>query len=522
MSIRQTICSMVIFLFVAVETAWPSSLTPSALMAQGDSCRFSLKFNESLKYYQQAYDDLTDKGDPALGLQLLERIMRTHDMLRHWKEMPEASYRLYMLARQQDDSVYLSKALFMRGRRLYRQGHKQMAYQTCFHALGIMKRSNYEHKYHELPAFYSLLCFMYYGDGLCRTAMRMCDNEEYCVRKGSQFHNKAWQQRAWQRAQTMRIALLAKLGRTAEADKIYQENVGEALSDPLVGDALLEYYRLRHMNDEALRYLDRSIQHIMSDGDSLGRNMLKLLADKGSIYNQMGDSQHAVECFASTTRIADAISAHTLATISDEVMKVIDNERANSRHGQLIIVMGAAALLLFIVMLLMLNYSLMVRRKNQTIMATVRQLMHYRDMVVGDQTTDETVENRSTDAPDEVERHFKEIDRRIIRERLFVKPDFGRDDLMGLMGVDKNMLATIINKYTDTNVPGYINTKRMEYAVTLIKSHPEYTMAAIGEACGIPSATTFIRNFKNVYGMTPSDFRRQLEGSESTPPKINT
>ena len=75
------------------------------------------------------------------------------------------------------------------------------------------------------------------------------------------------------------------------------------------------------------------------------------------------------------------------------------------------------------------------------------------------------------------------------------------------------IIATIINKYTSMNVSGYINSKRMIYAVALMKEHPEYTMNAIAEACGIKSAATFIRNFKNAFGMTPSDYRKTIDNS---------
>ena len=68
---------------------------------------------------------------------------------------------------------------------------------------------------------------------------------------------------------------------------------------------------------------------------------------------------------------------------------------------------------------------------------------------------------------------------------------------------------------------GYVNNKRMEYAVMLIKQHPEYSLGAISEACGIKSPATFIRNFKNAYGMTPSEFRKQLDEDELPPPFIN-
>jgi AraC-like DNA-binding protein len=150
-------------------------------------------------------------------------------------------------------------------------------------------------------------------------------------------------------------------------------------------------------------------------------------------------------------------------------------------------------------------------------MATIDELMYYRDVVLqnGDRVSVEMGENEA--ALHEEKRRFKEMDKRIIKEELFRSPDFGRDDLMRLMGVDKNAIAPIVQKYAHTNVSGYVKMKRMEYAVALLKKHPELTIAAIADMCGIKSTTTFVSHFKETYGMAPSDYRASIV--DSTPPQ---
>ena len=123
---------------------------------------------------------------------------------------------------------------------------------------------------------------------------------------------------------------------------------------------------------------------------------------------------------------------------------------------------------------------------------------------------DETEENNISDSDREEFVLFRETDKRITVERLFCNPDFGRDDLVRLTGLDKNRLPAFIQKFTELNVTGYINSKRMEYAAYMMKRHPDYTLNAIAEACGIKSPATFIRNFKAVYGMAPSDYRKEI------------
>ena len=51
-------------------------------MEKGDSCRLIWKYNNALNYYQQAYDHPEVADDVDMQFQLLERIMRTHDVLR--------------------------------------------------------------------------------------------------------------------------------------------------------------------------------------------------------------------------------------------------------------------------------------------------------------------------------------------------------------------------------------------------------------------------------------------------------
>ena len=139
--------------------------------------------------------------------------------------------------------------------------------------------------------------------------------------------------------------------------------------------------------------------------------------------------------------------------------------------------------------------------------------MYYRDHMLKQQmkekNADETEQKEEETDPDKL--RFEAVDHQIMKEELFRNPDFGRDELMRLLGVDKNNLATIIQRYTGTNVVGYVNGKRMEYAVQLMKEHPEYTLAAIAEACGMKSPTTFIRNFRESYDLTPSEYRKSLE-----------
>lgn len=511
----------VVFLFCIALLPIQLQAKPSveALMAKGDSCRHIWQYNKALGFFQQAYDDPSVVGNPHLQMQLLERIMRTHYVLRHWKELPETSYQLYHLAKKHNAPTYVSMALFMRGKRFHMEGDKKEGYQTCQEAIDLMKNSDYKYKYHELAAYHAILTNMYMSDKRFDEALRTSEEQERYVRLA--YKTKTNCERGLQRVYVPRMYLLAETGRYVEADSLYEIYGNMPVTDPLYGDALLNYFRLRGKTDASLAFLDVAMRNIRLDGDTLGRNMLRLITDKGDIYFQLGEYQKAAECYANMGRIADSISVNTLRRVSAEVYKVIDKEHAISRHRQILIITVATVLLLLTILVFIAYQGFVERRRNRSMMSTIQQLMHYRNLVIQNGDSVEMGENEDAKAAEDERQHYKEVDKRIMKEQLFAQPDFGRDELMRLFGVDKNTLPSIIQRYAGTNVPGYINNKRMEYAVLLIKQHPEYTLGAISEACGIKSPATFIRNFKNAYGMTPSEFRKQLDEYEITPPNIN-
>ena len=167
-----------------------------------------------------------------------------------------------------------------------------------------------------------------------------------------------------------------------------------------------------------------------------------------------------------------------------------------------------------------------IRRRYKAYMQVINGLEAYRDeSPVEEEATDNvdvaepdiadtaTQGQPEKEPQDEDERLFQEMDRRVTREKLFLQPDLDREKLMQLIGVDKNRFGRLISKYSDaSNASVYINTKRVEYGAQQIALHPEFTIASIAESCGMRNTVTFNRTFKEVYGVTPSEYRANLNG----------
>ena len=107
---------------------------------------------------------------------------------------------------------------------------------------------------------------------------------------------------------------------------------------------------------------------------------------------------------------------------------------------------------------------------------------------------------------------FLRMERAVVDQKLFLQPDFGRDDLLVNASFGKNDLVRILQKYSNAhNVSEYLGRLRVEHAVRIMKENPKFSMDAVLEESGFNSRTTFYRTFYKVFGMTPTQYMKSLK-----------
>jgi AraC-like DNA-binding protein len=208
---------------------------------------------------------------------------------------------------------------------------------------------------------------------------------------------------------------------------------------------------------------------------------------------------------------------------------LLKEKNESQQRAQWITILTIVLAAVLIISLVILYYVRYIRHRNVELIKVLNSLDAYRRAVInGDSPTSPEVvaaleEMRKLKLPndlsseelgepdDEDRRLYVEMDKQVTRDRLFLKPGLGREDLMRLIGVDKNRFGKMMSKYSDaSNSSVYINMKRVEYGAKLLLEHPEYTIAAIASECGMSNTVTFNRTFKEVYNMTPSEYREKM------------
>ena len=87
------------------------------------------------------------------------------------------------------------------------------------------------------------------------------------------------------------------------------------------------------------------------------------------------------------------------------------------------------------------------------------------------------------------------------------------DAISRKIGFSKYHFARLFKAYTGETFYRYLNTVRMSNAQIML-TDPDMSVTDIAYAVGYLSMSSFIRMFKDMYGCTPSDYRKMMESKE--------
>lgn len=292
---------------------------------------------------------------------------------------------------------------------------------------------------------------------------------------------------------------------------------------------------------EVLRFIHADKERLKEQGDTINYFYLeRILNFEAQAYEGLGNHDAAAQTYKQMYILSDSLRVREkqngvleLATIYETAEKdmQLQKQAADAYTRNIWLGMtGSIAFLLGILLWFTIRHNRTIRHKNTAMVNTIEELMTYKDeldrtreelrlnelaaaatpaLEVKEETvspsTEDTALRKEEEEKIENQRLYRKLDTAVTNEKLFLH-DVKRDDLMKLIGVDKNRFGRILQQNTNMPLTGYLNKKRMEYAVSLLQTYPDYTIATIAELCGT-SLSNFNKMFKNKYGITPADFR---------------
>ena len=93
----------------------------------------------------------------------------------------------------------------------------------------------------------------------------------------------------------------------------------------------------------------------------------------------------------------------------------------------------------------------------------------------------------------------------------FKDPLLDRSVICSRLGIERHALNQLMKDYAGgLSIPAYINRVRMEQACILLKESPDKSLADIASDVGM-SPQNFRIQFKNIFGLTPTEYRQAGE-----------
>lgn len=480
-------------------------------MAEADYCYATLDYTKALQLYQSVYESGKAKDDAALYMALLARLMQTHDIMYNEDELVTYIHELKKAARRYKNDTYLAMADFILGKRKYYHRKKQEGYELCTKAVEAMKNSDYFRKDNELCSYYAELLQMYMDDGRYDDAIRMSLLQQEAVLriKGVSAKNKETLRYVY----ALRATLLAKAGRHDAADQAYAEWKSQPNGNSIVDKPILDYLIINKRYQEANDIIHDYSEKLRTQKDNYSYRMITLLTMAVQVEGALGNHDEADRHCQEIKTIADSLHIGKSLSMMETSWNLIQTREEVGKKNSILFVLGIIFCIGLVLGATVLYYTHRLHQRNDVLLKVLNSLDAYRNIAIEPKPKEPTGDTREED---ENERLFVKLDGQITRDKLFLKPNFGRDDMARLIGVDKNRIGHIMSRYSKaSNASVYINTKRVEYGAKLLLEYPDYTISAIASECGMSNTVTFNRTFKDIYGMTPSEYRTHINKMDS-------
>ena len=100
---------------------------------------------------------------------------------------------------------------------------------------------------------------------------------------------------------------------------------------------------------------------------------------------------------------------------------------------------------------------------------------------------------------------IERIEEVVTKRQLYLRHNLKISDVAAELCTNRLYVSTAINEEMGISFSDYINRKRVNYAIHLMRTNPQMTIYEIADLSGFSSDKSFYRNFKNITGKSPKE-----------------
>ena len=512
----------------AAQSDSPLNADFAQAMAEADSLHNNMQFRDAYDLYLKLLDSEETQDDSEKRLIVLNSLCNSSELSGHKAEQPKWLKQLLDLATQTGNDYYRSMALISMGQNVFHEGNREQGIRYVNEAIDLMAKTRHTDTDHLTHGYLTMLTSLYSEMRDYANALKTNERNLQLTMEGTRWGNVPNQQLIDRRmALAKKAALLARMGRASygsdqrayfqRADSAYTawkavEYEGNHTRDYFIVD----YMKRRGLLREAADIYADLIQRIRQQGDTLGEMMNTAKWGLADVCQQMGRYQQAADLYEQVLIIQDTLksrkarnTAQELAAVyraKEQEQKILEQEAVNTRQEAYIIIILLALIGVAALAVVFIVKNRIIRRKNHALAQQIAEALKYKEKnrLLSQLAPDPSSPNSMTD-----EQLYQHIADTVIRERLFCNPKFGREDIMERFQLSKDRVGTIFSKAGGhSKISTYILKLRLDYAAQQLMEQPDKTVVQIASDSGFSSSAYFSNCFRQQFGMTPTDYRR--------------
>ena len=496
--------------------------------------------NKSALYYaRRAYvSDSLSHDNPSHLLRMTVSMAELFSLLSEYKESMRYAVQGVELARELKDIQSECKLLFCMGENKRRLSFKEEGYLFFDQAIDLLDNSKNEEYETMLSYFYGVKMGYLIADKRSNEALEIgLQREKLLDRMSEQSKIRADLLDLQFAYVYSKLAYLFHLmgdqKRAAVYYKKYQSTNAASTPD---GKFDATPYLLLLGKYQAVLDNCRDFKEVMRQQDTLNSQYLSILNLEIQANVKLENYKTVINLQRDITAIKDSIYQREKQNAALELDALYELNEKEARISEqafqlkirtitLICILSGALLALFFLWRLW-HQNCVIRNKNKALVKRINEQFSMQEEmdrsqlgVEKDLSFPEKVEDESGDNEEQDKQMnkmiFEKLDYIIKRDNMYLSPDLSREELSRIVRMNNTRFAKMIKENTDTNLNGYINNLRLNYAIHLMKEQPDYTLRAIAESSGINSMPTFHQLFKGRTGMTPSEFKNAQKDMDS-------
>lgn len=520
---------------------------------KADYLRYMIYSNKRMYHLAHEYLEKVLKSDslqtapPTLEIQIKNEALNIYMLSAEYQKAMQLATEIQDKAKQTGQKRIESDALFQIGTIYREQGLLDKADTYIRQAIQMLENSNNIRELASLSFMYGQQMAHYYYKKEIDKAIEVGEKREKLIDKmaelGGAPSGYVDEQYGFLFSK-MAVFYHAKGQKEKAAETFERYNKTQFSQTPNGKGEALNYLILAGKYDEAANCLVQE-EEFVSNQDSISNNFIWYLTRKADIAAGLGNCKAALNYKDRILVLTDIIIARDkqdaaleLATLYETNQKDAQiSEQKAALDRQKIIMFATIGMLLLagLAIYLIIRHLYTIKRKNRFLAKQIDSQLECREELYQAKTEIERLRQKYENAPqeekesestsEEIETNngdkeqtntvrktlFDKLDRIIEEEKLYLDPDITRERLIKEIHISKNAFAQLIQTYTGTNFSGYINSKRLEYSIRLLRKYDTYTVEAVAMDSGFSNSRNFYRIFREKFGMTPSEYRNTFK-----------